>query len=268
MADLNKGDTRLIMSECQRQGLLRNQAAYVLATACWETAHTMEPVRETLASSDASAIARLDNAWARGQLKWVSRPYWRTGFFGRGYVQLTHEANYRKAGDKLGVDLVGNPALALDPEIAAQVLVVGSRDGWFTGAKLSDYITLQASNYRGARRVINGTDKASVIAELARDYEAELKSENYGNEPVPPVVNERRDGTQPRENPAKSTTLQAAFLAALATLGQVMDSAKAIVAQVSDQLGISPEVALGLVAFFALAYISRERWLKWIGGVR
>ncbi len=34
------GDTQLILTQCQRQGLLRNQAAYVLATAWWETAHT------------------------------------------------------------------------------------------------------------------------------------------------------------------------------------------------------------------------------------
>ena len=268
MADLNHGDTRLILSECQRQGLLRNQAAYVLATACWETAHTMEPVRETLATSDASAIARLDRAFERGQLTWVSRPYWRTGFFGRGYVQLTHEANYRRAGQHLGVDLVGNPSLALDPDIAAQILVIGSRDGWFTGKRLDDYITLQASNYRGARRIINGTDKASVIAELAREYEAALVSDGYGTEKAPPVVNERRDGTQPRENPARSTTLQAAFVAFLATLGQIMDTAKGLVAQISEQFGVSPEVALGIVALGALAYISRERWMKWLGGVR
>ena len=44
----------------------------------------------------------------------------------------------------------------MEPDIAAEILVVGSRDGWFTGKKLSDYITLKASNYRGARRVING----------------------------------------------------------------------------------------------------------------
>ena len=30
--DLNLGDTRLIIAECHAQGLLRNQAAYVLAT--------------------------------------------------------------------------------------------------------------------------------------------------------------------------------------------------------------------------------------------
>ena len=71
-----------------------------------------------------------------------------------------------------------------------------------------------------------------------------------------------------RTSKAQSTTLQAAFLAFLATIGQVMDTAKGIVGQISEQFGVSPEVALGIVAFAALAYISRERWLKWLEGDR
>lgn len=266
--NLDKGDTQLIIAECMRQGLLRNQAAYVLATTKWETAHTMEPVRETLASSDASAMARLDKAFERGQLKWVSRPYWRTGFFGRGYVQLTHEANYRKAGNILGVDLVGDPSRALEPDIAAQILVTGSRDGWFTGKKLSDYITIKRSDFRGARRVINGTDQASAIAEIAIDYDAALKASGYGVEQDVPVVNERRDGTQPRDNPMKSTTLQATLLAFIASLGQIMDGAKGIVGQISEQFGVSPEMALFIVVAGALMWVFRERLQKWAKGIR
>lgn len=178
--NLNLGDTQLIISEGRKRQLLRNQLAYVLATAFHETAHTMKPVRETLATSDAQAIARLDNAWKKGQLKWVKTPYWREGWFGRGYVQLTHKANYDKASTKLGVDLVSNPSKAMDPHIAAAVLVVGSKDGWFTGKKLSDYITLQKSDFVNARKIINGTDRASDIAALARQYDADLKLAGYG----------------------------------------------------------------------------------------
>ena len=44
--NLNLGDTLRIASACLKHGLLRNQAAYVLATAFWETARTIQPVRE------------------------------------------------------------------------------------------------------------------------------------------------------------------------------------------------------------------------------
>ena len=65
--------------------------AYMLATAFHETAATMQPVRETLAESDASAAARLEHAWRAGRLGAVATPYWRADaegkyWFGRGLV--------------------------------------------------------------------------------------------------------------------------------------------------------------------------------------
>ena len=58
-------------------------------------------------------------------------------YYGRGFVQLTHKVNYSKFSRLLGRDLVNNPDIALDPEIAALILVIGMRDGIFTGKKLS-----------------------------------------------------------------------------------------------------------------------------------
>lgn len=40
---------------------------------------------------------------------------------GRGMIQLTGKANYEKYGKALGLDLVGNPDLANDPAVAAQI---------------------------------------------------------------------------------------------------------------------------------------------------
>lgn len=185
--NLDLGDTRLIIDVCKRYGCLRNQTAYILATTYHETARTMKPVRETLAVSDAGAMARLENAWKAGKLKWVKRPYWRGGFFGRGYVQLTHKYNYEKAAAKLGIPLDENPSLALEAGPAAEVLVHGSMEGWFTGKKIGDYITLQKSDFFNARRVINGKDRAGDIAKLARSYDEDLKAINYGSTDAMPI---------------------------------------------------------------------------------
>ena len=45
-------------------------------------------------------------------------------YHGRGYIQLTHRYNYKEYGDKLGVDLVNNPELAMQGDIAAKIAVL------------------------------------------------------------------------------------------------------------------------------------------------
>jgi hypothetical protein len=54
------------------------------------------------------------------------------------------------------------------------------KEGWFTGKKLSDYVTLQRSDFTGARRIINGTDCAALIAGYAVGYDTTLKDIGYG----------------------------------------------------------------------------------------
>ena len=43
--DLTRGETGRVLSVAAEAGLSAPQTAYVLATACWETAGTMRPVR-------------------------------------------------------------------------------------------------------------------------------------------------------------------------------------------------------------------------------
>jgi hypothetical protein len=185
--DMNRGFTQIIVEECRKFGCLRNQAAYILATAYWETGRSMQPIKETVMPnhknknpSDATVKKRLTSAWRRGKLPWVKSNYWSGGYFGRGFVQLTHEYNYKKAGQKLGVDFVANPDLVMDPKNSAAILIRGSMDGWFTGKKIPDYITLKKSDFEGARRVINGTDKKRQIADLAKQYDKALEDAGYG----------------------------------------------------------------------------------------
>lgn len=164
--NLGLGHTRLIIEECKAQGLLRNQAAYALGTAFWETARTMQPVEEAF-------FLKAQAETYRKKLRYYP-------WHGRGFVQLTHRENYERAGRILGVDLLTDPTVAMQPEVAAKILVRGMKDGWFTGRELDDYITLQRSDFVGARRIINGTDKAAEIAAIARAYDAALKADGYG----------------------------------------------------------------------------------------
>ena len=195
-------------------GLPVTHRAYLLATAWHETARTMQPVRETLAATDDKAIARLEAAFAKGKLPWVRTPYWRKdsqgrSWLGRGYVQLTHETNYRRAGRELGVDLVGNPDVAMQPTVAAQVLVRGCAEGWFTGKKLADYLP---GDYIGARRVVNGTDKAAQIAAYAETFEAALVAAQAAPAPEQPAP------VTPPAGPAPKPGIWAAIIAIIASI--------------------------------------------------
>lgn len=165
--DLNKGYTQDIIEACKNAGLPRDQAAYVLATAWHETAHTMEPVREAY---------WLSETWRKSNLRYY--PY-----YGRGFVQITWQANYKKASRKLGKDFVSDPDAVMEPRASAEILVTGMKEGWFTGKKLSDYVVDDAFLYVGARRIVNGTDKANKIAGHAIDYFHDL--EGYSIKPSP-----------------------------------------------------------------------------------
>ena len=145
---------RLILTECKSQGIVNpNQLAYVLATVRHETAHTYRPIDEY------------------GGPKTCYAPYW-----GRGYVQLTWLANYRKYSLLTGKDLVNHPELAKDPATAAYILVHGFRTGGFTFRKLSDYISESRCDFYNARRCINGLDKADLIASYARAWVPQLSN--------------------------------------------------------------------------------------------
>jgi murein DD-endopeptidase MepM/ murein hydrolase activator NlpD len=95
-----------------------------------------------------------------------------SSYFGRGYVQLTGKANYRKASNHFGADFVNNPDLAASAEYSARIAAWGMKKGAFTGRSLDDYIDSDAgkTNFTGARWIINGQDDAGEIAANARRY--------------------------------------------------------------------------------------------------
>tara|TARA_R110002051_G_scaffold308116_1_gene379496 strand:- start:2481 stop:3038 length:558 start_codon:yes stop_codon:yes gene_type:complete len=135
------------------------QWAYVFATTFHETAFTFEPVKEAF---------HLSENWRQRNLRYF--PY-----YGRGYVQITWLTNYEKFSELMQEDLTTNPDVVLDPEYAFKIMIYGMKHGTFTGKSIGDYVNDTKTDYKGARRVINGTDKASTIDAYAREFEYILK---------------------------------------------------------------------------------------------
>ena len=134
--------------------------AYYLATAKWETAGTMQPVREAF---------WLSEDWRRTHLRYY--PY-----YGRGYVQLTWKNNYQRESqpDRTGINLVDDPDVALKPDIAAQVLFVGMEHGDFGGGGIAHYFSATAEDPVQARRLVNAMDHAEQIAALYSNFKSAL----------------------------------------------------------------------------------------------
>lgn len=165
------GGCNAILEACASWPL--SWTAYGLATAYHETAHTMQPVVEQggaayftrmydPAGLRPAVAARLGNTEAGDGCR----------FCGRGYVQLTGRANYARAG------LLDEPERALEPALAAEILERGMRGGWFSGRRLADVLPLGGratrAQFVAARRIVNGQDRASLIADYALRFQDAL----------------------------------------------------------------------------------------------
>lgn len=129
--------------------------AYALATAYHETAATLEPIEE-YGKGKGRAYGKSEN----GKV-----------YYGRGFVQLTWLDNYTTFARRLNIDLAKQPELALQADIAAQIMVLGMTKGLFTGAGLGDFTHSDSTlDYLHARKVINGMDKAALIAGYAEQF--------------------------------------------------------------------------------------------------
>lgn len=158
--------------------------AYALATAYLETAHTMLPVKEYGGPTYYRRMYDIQGARpAKARELGNLTPGDGIKYCGRGYPQMTGRRNYLKAGTALGVDLINNPDLALEPGVAAQIMVRGMSEGWFTGRKLSDYLPRSGpasrDQFRKSRPIINGTDRALDVADYAVIFQKGLQAGNW-----------------------------------------------------------------------------------------
>jgi len=159
----------LIVKTCLDEGVANpKQIAYILASAQHESGNFY------YASEINGESQAKKHAYSGG-----------ANYFGRGYVQITHDENYAKFDQKLGLNgaLVKNPSLAEQPDIAAKILVVGMRDGMFRyhdkahkdGHDINEYINNQKTDYYNARNVVNGGhDKAKLVQAYAEAWEKKL----------------------------------------------------------------------------------------------
>lgn len=147
--------------------------AYMLATTYHETAKTMQPIEE----------------YGKGKGYKYGKKIKRSGvpytlpdkiYYGRGYVQLTWFENYETMGRLLGFDLLNNPELALHPKFAADIMFEGmtrgnSNFGDFTGKSLEHFFNDKKEDWVNARKIINGLDKAELIADYGKKFMDALK---------------------------------------------------------------------------------------------
>lgn len=141
--------------------------AYALATCRREVGINMQPVRESFAKTDEEARRRVKAA-GRSYAKIVNDNM----YYGRGYVQLTHDYNYKREG------IFDNPDMALNPEWAAKLIFKGLLDGRWNGKGHGLMQYLYDDTYSGsvqARRTVNVLDHANEVARYYWDIRAALE---------------------------------------------------------------------------------------------
>jgi predicted chitinase len=155
--------------------------AYIFATAYHETARTMQPISE-FADRDRDKdgtpdnFQRYDTNTGLGNTK--DKDGDGTKYKGRGFVQLTGKANYDRFAKLLHIPLIDHPEMACSLLPAIQIMFEGMGRGLFTGKKLADYFNAEKCDWVNARRIINGTDRAEVIADYAQRFLKAIHNSN------------------------------------------------------------------------------------------
>lgn len=167
-----------------------NHLAYCLSTAYHESYSASknpewEPPREGFAKTNEGAVRAVTKLYDQKKISTnYALPDAVTGlsYYGRSFIQTTWKRNYEKMGDRIGLDLVNKPDLLLERPVAAKALVIGMLEGIYTGKKLEDYNGINGSyDFVRARRIVNGLDKAELIAGYANKFLTAINLSKYGN---------------------------------------------------------------------------------------
>lgn len=158
-----------ILKAVEDAGITDNRKeAYILATIFHECAKTMQPIAEFGKGAGHDYGKKLKMGSGPGHRIPYDVPD--ELYYGRGYVQLTWYENYENMGRLLHIDLLNNPDLALQPAVAAAILIKGMTGGLFTGRSLGDFFNDNRTDWINARKIINGLDHAGDIAGFAQIF--------------------------------------------------------------------------------------------------
>lgn len=154
-----------VLNGVEERKLSPQQAAYIFATAHHES-DKWKTLTEYASGKAYEGRKDLGNTQKGDGQKYK----------GRGFVQITGRRNYADWAKRLGAPLIEQPILATDHKFAVPILIDGMLGGTFTGKKLGTYVNDKKSDFVNARRTVNGTDKASLIASYAKKYQAALEA--------------------------------------------------------------------------------------------
>jgi len=158
--------------------------AYILGTLRRETNDTFAPVEEGYWIPSNKRTAALKNYYLKNNPKAYKTIFPESGlsYYGRGYVQLTHDWNYKTFQPLIqkkfpNINIFSDPSKACDTEVAWIILEEGMtknnltiQDENFTGYTLEQFFNDQKKDWVKARKIINGLDHANEIAEYAIKY--------------------------------------------------------------------------------------------------
>jgi hypothetical protein len=279
--------------------------AYMLATVKHETADTYHPIHEYGGRN--YFIRRYGGQTAKGRELGNDTPEEGAFYAGQGFVQLTGEANYermelalrreypeivadfqRRTGRTFDLTVgdqpndSGDSANAQDPMIAYAIMSYGMRNGSFTGRKLSNYLAANTiQDYLHARKIINGMDKAELIAGYAQHFESILRhaQSDLLEVPISPAATPPAEPTPigtmdkstttpspPAENPSAEQPVTNKFegvMGSLETYGSKLERVDGTVSKVSQSSVFSyASKMLMAVGAFGVGFI-KDNW-EWL----